>query len=109
MPALGEVVEHLGNAPWAHPGGRRELPRWELTALVELHQKLELGVTELASPQMGVAAAEAAEAAKDTPEGHPERCDLCLAGILPVGLHRGLLGDGGRTHGCLPLRPERLD
>ena len=71
VPALGEVVEHLGDRRRCQQGCCGELARRQPAALLELDQKLELGVAELRASEVGVAAAQPVECAKDAAEGQP--------------------------------------
>ena len=84
--ARGQVIEHLGDRRGGQPRGAREISRRELAALVELDQQLELGVAQLRAGQVGVAPAQAAEAAEHPAKlkaelgqlvAGPWRCRLC--------------------------------
>ncbi len=91
VPALGEVVEHLGDGSGRHPRRARELAGRQLAALVQLDQQLELCVAELAAAEMRVAPAQAAEAAKHAPKGRAELEHLRLA-LLDLRGHLAVMG-----------------
>jgi hypothetical protein len=77
------VVEHLRDRPRCQARGERELAGGQLAALVELQQQLELGVAELGGAEVGVAATEPAEGAKDVTEGQSEGGQLVDPPRLP--------------------------
>ena len=101
-PLLSEVIEHLRDRRRRQPRRRRELPRGQLAALVELDQQLELGVAELCGAEMRVAPAQSVEAAEDaTKRQRPARSARSRARPARQ-LLDGVLG--GRAHRLVPLR-----